>query len=29
MNRYATWGNALKGMLRLGETGLVLAGDRR
>jgi aarF domain-containing kinase len=25
MNRYATWGNALKGMLRLGETGLVLA----
>ncbi len=26
MNRYATWGNALKGMLRLGETGAVLAG---
>ncbi len=26
MNRYATWGNAFKGMLRLGETGLVLAG---
>lgn len=25
MNRYATWGNALKGMLRLGETGVVLA----
>ncbi|HEX5362238.1 MAG TPA: AarF/UbiB family protein [Fluviicoccus sp.] len=25
MNRYATWGNALKGLVRLGETGVVLA----
>jgi len=26
MNRYATFGNALKGMLRIGETSFVLAG---
>ena len=26
MNRYATLGNALKGVLRIGETSVVLAG---